>query len=145
MARYGLNGIVFTLLGPALFWLLFPAGILPAWATAELSCHVLRYLSFRYFVFPRHHGYNVSPLRYISATAPTSLLGLSVVALMKPVLGRNALVALSAAATMTAGYLINHFCYQRPDKTIATRTSSLKPLPPGPKTPASVDRRPPQP
>jgi hypothetical protein len=113
ITRYGINGIVFTVLGPLLFWILYPVGAVMAWAITESSCHLLRYLSFRHLVFPRSRGYTVSPLRYIAAAAPTALIGFTVVALLKTALERNALVALTTATTMVAGYLINQICYQR--------------------------------
>ena len=78
--RFSLSGIVFTILGPCIFWIAYPLGPFLALAMAEASCHVLRYLSFRHLVFPRGHGFHVSVPRYIVAAIPTTLTGIVVVA-----------------------------------------------------------------
>jgi putative flippase GtrA len=81
--RYGLSGVVFTLLGPGIFWLAYPAGPLLALVIAQASCHVLRYLSFRHLVFPRGHGFYVSVARYIVAAIPTTLTNIVMMAIFR--------------------------------------------------------------
>jgi hypothetical protein len=113
LTRYGINGLAFALLGPFLFWLLYPIGPIAAWITAESSCQILRYLSFRFFVFPLEHGFNVSPLRYIAASIPTSAIGFVFVALAKNILDRATLVIYGAVTTIILGYLINRAFYRK--------------------------------
>lgn len=113
LTRYGINGLAFAMLGPSLFWLLYPIGPIAAWIIAESSCQILRYLSFRFFVFPRGHGFNVSPLRYIAATIPTSAIGFTFVALAKNILDRTTLTIYGAVTTVIMGYLINRAFYQK--------------------------------
>jgi hypothetical protein len=112
--RYGLSGLVFTLLGPGIFWLAYPAGPFLALAIAEGSCHVLRYLSFRHFVFPRSHGFHVSVPRYIVAAIPTALIGIVVVALFRNLLGRTTLTLLVALISVSVGFLWSRFVYKQP-------------------------------
>lgn len=112
--RYGLSGVVFTLLGPGIFWLAYPAGPFLALAIADASCHVLRYLAFRYLVFPRSHGFHVSVLRYIVAAIPTTLTGIVVVAIFGNLLGRTTLTLLVALFSVSVGFLWSHFVYKQP-------------------------------
>lgn len=123
--RYGLNGLVFALLGPAVFWLLYPLGPLCAWVLAESGCHLLRYASFRWLVFPEHRGYRVSPGRYLLAWAPTALIGFLTVALLRERLDRTELTLAGAVITLAVGYLINTLIYRNSD-----RSHQLKASPP---------------
>ena len=112
--RYGLSGVVFTLLGPGIFWLAYPAGPFLALAIAKGSCHVLRYLSFRHLVFPRSHGFHVSVPRYIVAAIPTTLTGIVVVAMFRNLLGRTTLTLLVALFSVSVGFLWSRFVYKQP-------------------------------
>jgi putative flippase GtrA len=109
--RYGISGVAFTLIGPSLFWLAYPAGPLLAWAFAELSCHILRYTSFRLFVFPRRHGYRVSVPRYLVSIMPTSMSTLALVGLLGRVLSRNMLTLCAAVVSVTVGFVWSHYIY----------------------------------
>ena len=71
--RFGLSGVVFTILGPGLFWLAYPLGPFVAVAVAELLVHALRFAIFRKLVFPAHKGYRVSLPRYVLSALPVSL------------------------------------------------------------------------
>jgi len=112
--RYGLSGVVFTLLGPGIFWLAYPAGPFLALAISEASCHVLRYLSFRHFVFPRSNGFHVSVSRYIVAVIPTTLTGIVVVAMFRNLIGRITLTLLVALFSVSMGFLWSRFVYKQP-------------------------------
>mgnify|MGYP006285373761 CR=1 FL=1 len=111
--RYGLNGLFFTFLGPALFWLLYPLGPLRAWLFVELGCHILRYISFRLLVFPRSHGFHVSLIRYLIAWIPTALSGFLSVALLREILGRIQLTLVGAAIGISVGFFVNLFLYRK--------------------------------
>lgn len=112
--RYGINGLVFSLLGPALFWMLYPLGAMPAWLLAEASCQLLRFASFHSLIFPRRLGYHVSILRYLTAIMPTSLTGLMVVAILQNHLNRTELTLTGATITTTIGFLVSHSIFRRP-------------------------------
>ena len=112
--RYGLSGAVFTLLGPGILWLAYPAGPFLALGIAEASCHVLRYLSFRHLVFPRGHGFHVSVRRYIVAAIPTTLTNILLVAIFRNLVGRTTLSLLVALFSVSVGFLWNRFVYKRP-------------------------------
>jgi putative flippase GtrA len=116
-ARYGLSGIFFTLLGPGIFWLAYPAGPFLALAIAEVCCHVLRYLSFRHLVFPSGHGFRVSVPRYIVAVIPTTLTGVVVVATFRNVLGRTTLTLIGALLSVSVGFLWSRYVYRLPRRT----------------------------
>jgi hypothetical protein len=112
--RYGLSGIVFTLLGPGILWLVYPAGPFVALAIAELSCHTLRYLSFRYLVFPRGHGFHVSVPRYIVAAIPTILTNILLVAIFRNLVERTTLALIVALVSVSVGFLWSRFVYKQP-------------------------------
>jgi putative flippase GtrA len=112
--RYGLSGVVFTLLGPGIFWLAYPVGPLLALAIAEASCHILRYLSFRHLVFPRGHGFHVSVPRYIVAAIPTTFTNIVMVAILRNLLGRTTLTLLVALFSVSVGFLWSRFVYKQP-------------------------------
>ena len=111
LTRYGLNSLLFGVLGPASFWLLFPLGAIPAWLIAEGSCQVLRFFSIRYLVFPASLGYRVSVGRYLLALAPSSLTGLTLVATLRNSLDRNLLTLTGTAASFAIGFLFSRMLY----------------------------------
>jgi len=86
---------------------------------AETSCHLLRYLSFRYLVFPRGHGFHVSVPRYILTVIPTTLANILIVALLKNFLGRTGIAVFVAVMSVTVGFFWSRFVYKQP------RVSSL--------------------
>jgi hypothetical protein len=124
--RYGLNGIAFTILGPALFWLAYPMGAFLALGIAEATCHVLRYFSFRFLVFPKSQGYRVSIGRYIISIVPTLTAGAVTVALFKGVIGRTELTALGAATSLIVGYAWSTFVYKQKITSRHTEDDGLK-------------------
>ncbi|MBW4530099.1 MAG: hypothetical protein KME02_05335 [Aphanothece saxicola GSE-SYN-MK-01-06B] len=113
LTRYGLSGVVFTILGPAIFWLAFPMGAFIALGLAEASCHIIRYFSFRILVFPKSRGYRVTIRGYIISILPTLLAGIAIVAIFKEVIGRTALTALGALTSLTVGYAWSTFVYKQ--------------------------------
>ena len=74
--RFGISGAVFTLLGPTLFWILYPLGPYLAAAMTEAFIHAIRFFTFRRLVFPAQKGYRVSPTRYLVSALPLTLRGL---------------------------------------------------------------------
>jgi hypothetical protein len=110
--RYGLSGVVFTLLGPGILWLAYPVGPLLALGIAEVSCHVLRYLSFRHFDFPIVHGFHVSLPRYIAAI-PTTLANVLLVVIFRNLVGRTSLTILIALFSVSVGSLWSRFVYKQ--------------------------------
>ncbi len=112
--HFFLSGVVFTVLGPCLFWLAYPLGPFLALAIAEVSCHILRYLSFRHLVFPRGHGFHVSVPRYIVAAIPTTLTSIVVVALFRNVVGRTTLTLIGTLLSVSIGFLWSRFVYKQP-------------------------------
>ena len=113
LTRYGLSGIVFTILGPTIFWLAFPLGAFVALGIAEATCHILRYFSFRLLVFPKSKGYHVTIPRYIISIVPTFLAGVTTVAVFKQVIGRTELTVLGAVISVTVGYAWSTFVYKQ--------------------------------
>jgi hypothetical protein len=103
--RYGLGGVFFTILGPGISWLAYPAGPLLALATAEGSCHILRFLTFRYIVFTRGNGFRGSLPSYIVAAIPTTFTNIVMVALFKNQLGHTTIAFLVAAMSVSVGFL----------------------------------------
>jgi putative flippase GtrA len=120
--RFGLSGVVFTILGPSLFWLAYPLGPFVAVAVAELSVHALRFATFRMVVFPAEKGYRVSLPRYVVSALPVSLTGLIVVALFRNRLDRTALTLTGALIALVVGFVWSRYVYSRP---VAKRATGL--------------------
>lgn len=116
--RYGLSGVFFTIVGPGIFWLAYPAGPFLALGIAEASCHVLRYLSFRNLVFPRGHGFHVSVQRYIVTAIPTTLTNLVMVGIFRNLLDRTILTLVVALFSLSVGFLLSHFVYNQPENSL---------------------------
>jgi len=112
--RFGLSGILFTILGPALFWLTYPLGPFVAVAVAELSVHVVRFAAFRQVVFPAHKGYRVSLPRYVLSALPVSLAGVLTVALFRNRLERTMLTLTGAMIAVVVGFVWSRYVYSQP-------------------------------
>ncbi len=112
--RFGLSGVVFTILGPALFWLAYPLGPFLALAVAELSVHIVRFATFRKLVFPAHKGYRVSLPRYVLSALPVSLAGVITVALFRHRLDRTTLTLSGVLIALVVGFLWSRFVYSQP-------------------------------
>lgn len=114
LLRFGLSGVVFTILGPALFWLAYPLGPFLAVAIAELGVHSLRFLAFRTLVFPAHKGYKVNLPRYGVSALPVTLTGFLAVALLRHRLGRTELTLVGALISLVVGFVWSRYIYARP-------------------------------
>lgn len=112
--RFGMSGVVFTILGPSLFWLAYPLGPFVAVAVAEVSVHLLRFFTFRQVVFPAHRGYRVSLPRYVVSALPVSLAGVITVALFRHRLDRTTLTLTGALIALVVGFLWSRYVYSQP-------------------------------
>lgn len=112
--RFGLSGVVFTILGPGLFWLAYPLGPFVAVAVAELLVHAVRFTTFRTLVFPARKGYRVSLQRYVLSALPVSLTGVIVVALFRNRLDRTTLTLTGVVIALVVGFVWSRFVYSRP-------------------------------
>lgn len=115
--RFGLTGIVFTFLGPFLFWLSYPLGPFLAVTIAEISVHTIRFFTFRALVFPTHKGYKVNVTRYIVSALPVTLTCFASVALFRNRLDRTSLTIITALIAVGVGFLWSRSVYSwRPEK-----------------------------
>lgn len=112
--RFGVSGVVFTILGPTLFWLAYPMGPLVAVGVAELSVHVIRFATFRAVVFPAHKGYRVSLPRYVLSALPVSVSGVVVVAVLRDRLDRSTLTFTGALIALLVGFVWSRYVYSQP-------------------------------
>lgn len=114
LVRFGLSGVVFTILGPALFWLAYPLGPFVAVAIAELGVHSVRFVSFRTLVFPARKGYRVNLPRYVVSALPVTLTGVLLVALLRHKLSRTELTLVGALVSLVVGFVWSRFVYSKP-------------------------------
>jgi len=121
--RFGLSGVVFTILGPSLFWLAYPLGPLVAIAVAELSVHAIRFATFRKLVFPAHKGYRVSLARYVVSALPITCAGFASVALLRNHLDRTSLTLVGVLISLLMGFVWSRFVYSQP----VMREENLRP------------------
>jgi len=115
--RFGLCGLVFTVLGPTIFWIAYPLGVFIAIAIAELCVHSLRFLAFRIIVFPVEKGYRVNLTRYVLSALPVTLACVAIVTLLTNRLGRTELTLAGALFSLLIGFIWSRFVYtKRPAK-----------------------------
>jgi len=112
--RFCLSGIFSTTLGPGLLWLSYPLGAFVAVAISESLAHSLRFVSFRWFVFPVSKGYNVTAMRYILSAVPISLANLLTVAILRNQIDRTTLSFSVALISVSMGFLWSRFVYTLP-------------------------------
>jgi putative flippase GtrA len=112
--RFGLSGIVFTILGPGLFWLCYPLGPFVAVGIAESVTHVIRFTTFKLFVFPEKKGYRVSLSRYVISALPVSITGIFTVALLRDRLDRTMLTLVGTFIAVIVGFVWSRYIYSRP-------------------------------
>lgn len=109
--RFGLSGVVFTILGPGLFWLAYPLGPFVAVAVAELLVHAMRFATFRRLVFPAHKGYRVNLARYLLSALPVSLAGVLNVAMFRNRLDRTTLTLAGALISLVVGFVWSRYVF----------------------------------
>lgn len=114
--RFSLSGAIFTVIGPAMFWLFYPAGPYLAVAATEIIVHAMRFCTFRHLVFPQQRGYCVSPVRYVVSAFPATLSSFACVGLLKDSLNRTALTLSTALASLVIGFLWSKFVFTRDSK-----------------------------
>ncbi len=81
---------------------------------AELIAHLLRFITFRRFVFPAKRGYQVSLARYVVSALPVSVAGVLAVAFLRNRLDRSMLTLSIAAVALGVGFLRSRFVYSQP-------------------------------
>ena len=113
--RYLISGVVFTILGPTLFWLLYPFGAMLGLAVSITVAHTARYFVFRVFVFTPNQGYRVSPIRYLMSICPAVLAEFLVTSLTYRFFSRTVVVALATGVSICIGYLSSKYIFSRPE------------------------------
>ena len=116
--RFLITGVVFTIMGPGLFWLAYPWGPFRAIALAEITVHTVRFLTFRMVVFPAHKGYRVNLQRYALSALPVSLTGLASVSLLRNHLDRTTLTLMGSLIAAIVGFLWSRFVYALPTQKV---------------------------
>ncbi len=107
------NGIIFTLLGPTIFWYCYPLGPTFSVLTSDLIIHTLRYKSFRQFVFPKEKGFNVTKRGYLLTQLPTLTLRLASVEVLYYHLGRKSLTIVITLVTIVFGYIMSRLVFKK--------------------------------
>jgi len=114
LLRFGLSGIVFTILGPMIFWLTYPLGPIAAVAVTELTVHAMRFGAFRMLVFPARKGYRVNLARYVLSALPMTCTGFASVALLHNHLSRTELTVAGTLITVLVSFVWTRFIYKHP-------------------------------
>jgi len=112
--RFCLSGVFFTTLGPGLLWLTYPLGAFLAVGISELLAHSLRFVSFRWFVFPASKGYKVTAKRYLLSAVPVSLANLLTVTFLRNQLDRTTLTFSVVLISLSVGFVWSRFVYTVP-------------------------------
>jgi len=112
--RFCLSGVFFTALGPGLLWLAYPLGAFIAVGISEFIAHSLRFVSFRWFVFPASKGYKVTARRYLLSAVPISLANLLTVTFLRNQLDRTTLTLSVVLISLSVGFFWSRFVYTLP-------------------------------
>ena len=107
LRRYTLCGAVCSVVGPGLFWLLFPIGTILAVSIADIAVHSLRFTLFKYYVYRSDPHYAINKRRYICAILPVSALTMGVAKISAAYFDRTAVTILSTLTAILAGYVWN--------------------------------------
>ena len=110
--RYMSSGVIFTVLGPGIFWSAYPMGPIVAAVLAETVSHTIRYFTFKCYVFAADKGYRVTLSRYFRATAPVSVLVFITVLMLESALPRGALTAAVTLVGVTTGFAWSKYVYR---------------------------------
>ncbi|KZR68777.1 GtrA-like protein [Prochlorococcus marinus str. MIT 1313] len=124
--RYLISGVVFTIFGPTLFWLLYPLGAMLGLAVSITVAHAARYFVFRVFVFTRNQGYRVSPIRYLMSICPAVLAEFFVTSMTYRFFSRTVVVALATGVSICIGYLSSKYIFSRPDSQLNVKGLGLR-------------------
>jgi hypothetical protein len=112
--RFGITGVIFSVMSPVLFWLAYPMGPFLAAALAEFTVHTIRFHTFRWLVFPAAKGYRVSLPRYILSALPIWVAVFVSVAFFRNRLDRTTLTIVTAFTTVTVSFLWSRYVYTKP-------------------------------
>ena len=124
--RYLISGVVFTIFGPTLFWLLYPLGAMLGLAVSVCVAHTARYFVFKVFVFTRKQGFRVSPLRYLISICPAVLAEFLVTSLTYRLFTRTVVVVLATGVSICIGYLSSKYIFSRPNSQFIVRSFGLR-------------------
>ena len=101
---YSLCGGVFSVVGPLVFWLLYPLGPFAAVLLTEAIMHLARYRAFK-ILFRKSDGYKVLPGRYVASITPVVLANVAASSLLYRHVGREVLIVICTLTSMTVGFL----------------------------------------
>lgn len=111
--RFVANGFIFTIIGPVLFWAMYPLGALIGIGISELVLHLSRYRLMKSYVFPASKSYVVSPKRYIVSVIPTVATSLALVSVLSGRLSKAELIAVVTTSNLFVGFSWSRFLYTR--------------------------------
>jgi len=106
------NGIVFTFIGPSLFWLLYPLGPFLSVLATDSILHTLRFCSFKKIVFRDKSRYNVTFRGYLFSILPEIIIRLFLVDLLYNYLERGILTIVMAIISISLGYIISQTVFK---------------------------------
>lgn len=111
LQRYIVAGACFTLLGPFLFWILYPIGAIIAYLCTECTVHLIRFTCYHYYVYPSSRPLSKSFQLYLVAILPVSILGFLYVKVLSGYLSRETLVLSGLFAGIAMGFLWSRWLY----------------------------------
>ncbi len=107
LVKYLANGIFFTFFGPSVFWLAYPLGPIMSIIVSDSVVHLLRFYSFKAFVFRRKAGFSVTPLGYLLSLLPLLAIRLLIIHSLYYSYDRNSLTILMAVISITLGFVFS--------------------------------------
>ena len=109
--KYLAAGSFFTIAGPFLFILLsLYIDIRIASIVNELFIHLIRYLSYKYFVFT---NVKATPIAYIGSIAPMVILNIFLVFKLKDTFTVNQIAIITVLFSISLGYIWTKYCFKK--------------------------------
>ena len=114
VCKYILWGIMFTLIGPCLFWILFPVGPVASAFITETTVHTIRYNVYKRNVFSNKELYDVTVMKYIKACIPVTAGNICFVGLLSLITkDRTQITILATGFGIVLGIIANSLSFTR--------------------------------
>ena len=109
---YIISGIFFTIFGPFIFWNFYHLGPLLSVICTDLLIHILRFNSFKYFVFKKIKGYKVTVFLYLKTVIPITLVRISLSLISYDFIKKEYLIILITLVTIFLGFIFSQINFR---------------------------------
>lgn len=113
LIRYTLTGILLTIGGPTVLYILYPLGPLLSYVITDVSIQIARYLLHSRYVFNNVMKYSMDITRYLYVWGLTSLSGYAAYNIARQELSRRDAVIMVGVISAMTGYVWSMLIYSK--------------------------------